>query len=118
MWNQAARLFLVPQAVADARLDPPRTAAALLGAGARYTAKFTEAAGLKPGNEVRVAGVKVGEVDDVTLDGDRVNVTFRVENTWIGDQTQATIQIKTILGQKYLSLNPRCVFASSTWSAA
>ena len=79
----------------------------LLGAGARYTAKFTEAAGLKPGNEVRVAGVKVGEVDDVTLDGDRVNVTFRVENTWIGDQTQATIQIKTILGQKFLSLNPR-----------
>ena len=42
-----------------------------------------------------------------TLDGDRVNVTFRVENTWIGDQTQATIQIKTILGQKFLSLNPR-----------
>ncbi|AZZ83916.1 ABC transporter substrate-binding protein [Gordonia alkanivorans] len=79
----------------------------LLGAGARYTAKFSEAAGLKPGNEVRVAGVKVGEVDDVKLNGDLVDVTFKVENTWIGNQTQASIQIKTILGQKFLSLNPR-----------
>ncbi|MYR08603.1 MCE family protein [Gordonia sp. SID5947] len=79
----------------------------LVGAGARYTAKFTEAAGLKPGAEVRVAGVKVGEVDGVTLDGDRVNVKFRVTNTWVGNQTQASIQIKTILGQKYLALNPR-----------
>ncbi|MEO9326965.1 MULTISPECIES: MCE family protein [Gordonia] len=79
----------------------------LLGAGARYTAKFTEAAGLRPGNEVRVAGVKVGEVDSVKLNGDRVDVTFKVQDTWIGDQTQASIQIKTILGQKYLALNPR-----------
>ncbi|WP_124711541.1 MCE family protein [Gordonia insulae] len=79
----------------------------LVGAAARYTAKFTEAAGLKPGAEVRVAGVKVGEVDGVSLDGNRVDVKFRVTNTWIGDQTQASIQIKTILGQKYLALNPR-----------
>lgn len=79
----------------------------LVGAGARYTAEFTEAAGLKPGAEVRVAGVKVGEVDSVGLDGDRVDVKFRVSNTWIGNQTQASIQIKTILGQKYLALNPR-----------
>ncbi|MCH5644216.1 MULTISPECIES: MCE family protein [unclassified Gordonia (in: high G+C Gram-positive bacteria)] len=83
------------------------TSLPLVGAGARYTAKFTEAAGLKPGNEVRVAGVKVGEVDGVELDGDRVNVTFRVNNTWIGNQTQASIQIKTILGQKFLALVPR-----------
>lgn len=79
----------------------------ILGAGARYTAQFSEAAGLKPGAEVRVAGVKVGTVDDVTLDGNHVDVTFRANNTWIGDQTQASIQIKTVLGQKYLGLNPR-----------
>ncbi|HCS57941.1 MAG TPA: MCE family protein [Gordonia polyisoprenivorans] len=83
------------------------TSLPLVGQAATYTAKFTEAAGLKAGNEVRVAGVKVGEVKDVTLDGDRVDVRFRVSNTWIGNQTQASIQIKTVLGQKYLSLNPR-----------
>lgn len=79
----------------------------LVGAGARYTAKFTEAAGLKTGNEVRVAGIKVGNVESVSLNGDRVDVKFRVSNTWLGDQTQASIQIKTVLGQKYLGLTPR-----------
>ncbi|MBM4480447.1 MCE family protein [Rhodococcus hoagii] len=51
----------------------------IVGAGNRYTAEFTEAAGLKPGNEVRVAGVKVGKVSDVALDGDRVRVTFQTK---------------------------------------
>ncbi|MGV9669173.1 MCE family protein [Gordonia sp. NPDC003504] len=83
------------------------TSLPLVGQAAIYTAKFTEAAGLKSGNEVRVAGVKVGEVTDVALDGNRVDVRFRVSNTWIGNQTQASIQIKTVLGQKYLALNPR-----------
>ncbi|MGV9858740.1 MlaD family protein [Gordonia sp. NPDC003425] len=83
------------------------TSLPLIGAAARYTATFTEAAGLVKGAEVRVAGVKVGEVDSVELDGNRVDVGFRVTNTWIGNQTQASIQIKTILGQKYLALNPR-----------
>ncbi|WP_132992200.1 MCE family protein [Gordonia zhaorongruii] len=79
----------------------------LIGAGAQYTAKFSEAAGLKTGNEVRVAGVKVGDVTGVELAGDKVDVKFRANDTWIGDQTQASIQIKTVLGQKYLALNPK-----------
>lgn len=81
----------------------------LLGAGAQYTAVFSEAAGLKKGNEVRVAGIKVGEVTGVSLNNDegKVDVTFRANNTWIGDKTQASIQIKTVLGQKYLALNPK-----------
>ncbi|ALG85797.1 MlaD family protein [Gordonia phthalatica] len=79
----------------------------LVGAGARYTAVFDEAAGLKAGNEVRVAGVKVGEVTDVSLNRDKVDVKFTANNTWIGNQTQASIQIKTVLGQKYLALNPK-----------
>ncbi len=81
----------------------------ILGAGPRYTAQFSEAAGLQPGNEVRVAGIKVGKVDKVGLnkDGNKVDVVFTVADTWIGDQTQASIQIKTLLGQKYLGLIPR-----------
>ncbi|MFP3467949.1 MlaD family protein, partial [Leifsonia sp. SIMBA_070] len=56
----------------------------LLGAGVTYGANFSEAAGLKPGAEVRVAGVKVGEVRAVELDGDKVRVDMRVNNAWIG----------------------------------
>ncbi|MCQ4149313.1 MULTISPECIES: MCE family protein [Rhodococcus] len=78
-----------------------------VGAGSSYSAEFSEAAGLKPGNEVRIAGVKVGKVTSVDLDGDRVLVDFKVSDAWVGDQTSASIQIKTILGQKYLALDPR-----------
>ena len=79
----------------------------ILGAGSKYTAEFSEAAGLKPSDEVRVAGVKVGTVSDVSLDGDRVLVKFDVRDAWVGDQSTASIQIKTILGSKYLSVEPK-----------
>jgi phospholipid/cholesterol/gamma-HCH transport system substrate-binding protein len=78
----------------------------IIGAGTSYSAEFSEAAGLVPDDEVRIAGVKVGKVSDVELDGDRVVVTFRVKDAWIGDRTGAAIKIKTLLGQKYLSLEP------------
>lgn len=79
----------------------------LLGAGVIYSANFSEAAGLKPDAEVRVAGVKVGNVRSVELDGDKVRVDMQVNQAWIGDQTKASIQIKTVLGQKYVALDPQ-----------
>ncbi|KOS57172.1 MCE family protein [Rhodococcus rhodochrous] len=79
----------------------------LLGAGTVYRAEFTEAAGLQSGNEVRIAGVKVGTVAGVDLDGDHVEVTFTAKDAWIGDTTSASIQIKTIFGHKYLALDPQ-----------
>jgi phospholipid/cholesterol/gamma-HCH transport system substrate-binding protein len=78
--------------------------------GTTYQAEFSEAAGLRSDDEVRVAGVKVGTVKDVELDEahdyKRVLVTFRVEDTWIGDHTTAAIKIKTLLGRKFLALHP------------
>ncbi|GAA2605869.1 MCE family protein [Actinomadura fulvescens] len=73
-----------------------------------HTAAFAEAAGLKPNEEVRIAGVKVGKVTATDLDGDHVKVTFRVDNdVKLGDLTRAEIKIKTVLGAHYLSLDPR-----------
>ncbi|MFI0722903.1 MCE family protein [Streptomyces sp. NPDC021224] len=77
-----------------------------IGGGTSYSADFTEAAGLRPGNEVRVAGVKVGKVTGVSLDGAKVKVTFKVRHTWIGDASTAAIGIKTLLGEKYLAVDP------------
>ena len=34
-------------------------------------------------------------------------VTFRVSDAWVGDRTSATIEIKTLLGSKYLALDPQ-----------
>lgn len=78
----------------------------LIGGGTTYLADFSEASGLKAGNEVRVAGVKVGKVTDVALAGAHVKVTFKVKDTWVGDGTTAAIKIKTLLGDKYLALDP------------
>lgn len=77
----------------------------LIGSGSKHTAAFRDASGLAPGNEVRIAGVKVGKVTGVSLDGVQVKITFRTTEE-LGDQTSATIRIKTVLGQKYLALEP------------
>jgi phospholipid/cholesterol/gamma-HCH transport system substrate-binding protein len=78
----------------------------IIGGGTTYTAYFSESAGLVNGNEVRVAGVKVGQVTEVRLVKTQIEVDFRVKDTWIGNQTTASIQIKTLLGEKYLALDP------------
>jgi phospholipid/cholesterol/gamma-HCH transport system substrate-binding protein len=75
--------------------------------GREYSAALSEAGGLKDGDEVRIAGVRVGKVMSVGLDGDHVKVKFRVEQkAKLGKQTRATVRIKTLLGQKFLMLEP------------
>jgi phospholipid/cholesterol/gamma-HCH transport system substrate-binding protein len=78
----------------------------IIGGGTSYTAYFAEDAGLQAGNEVRIAGVIVGQVTGISLAGDKVAVTFKVKNAWVGNQTSAAIEIKTLLGDKYLSIDP------------
>jgi phospholipid/cholesterol/gamma-HCH transport system substrate-binding protein len=78
-----------------------------IGGGTTYTAYFAEAGGLSPGNEVRIAGVVVGRVTGVSLDGAKVAVTFQEKGAWLGNATTAAIKIKTVLGDKYLALDPR-----------
>jgi phospholipid/cholesterol/gamma-HCH transport system substrate-binding protein len=79
----------------------------LIGGGTTYTAYFTEAAGLQAGNPVRIAGVTVGRVTGVGLDGDHVLVSFKVKNAWVGDASTVGIDIQTVLGDKYLAVAPR-----------
>jgi len=77
----------------------------IIGGGTVYKAAFTEAAGLRPGDEVRIAGVKVGKVDGVDLEGDHVVVAFKIKNAWVGDRSRVDIKIKTVLGAKYLAID-------------
>jgi phospholipid/cholesterol/gamma-HCH transport system substrate-binding protein len=78
----------------------------IIGTGVTYSAYFSEAGGLADGNEVQVAGVKVGEVSKVVLARDQVQVRFKVRDVHLGEQTRAAISIKTLLGEKYLALEP------------
>lgn len=73
----------------------------------RYQALFTEAGGLAPGNDVKVSGMTVGSVSDVSLDKGRALVTFTVKSTVpLGSQTTAHIRTGTLLGERVLTLEP------------
>ena len=79
----------------------------LIGGGDTYHAAFSEAGGLKANDEVRVAGVRVGKVESVDLDGDQVQVTFKIDRgVDIGKDTGAAIKVKTLLGAMFLALEP------------
>src|SRR5690242_526030 len=79
----------------------------LIGGGDTYYAAFSEAGGLKADDEVRIAGVRVGKVDKVELDGNKVKVAFKVDGgADFGPSTGAAIKVKTILGQMFLALQP------------
>lgn len=79
-----------------------------LGGAKDYSAYFTEAGGLQTGAAVQVAGYRVGEVSSVDLDADRVRVTFDVDKgVRLGQQTEANIRTKSLLGAKVLEITPR-----------
>jgi phospholipid/cholesterol/gamma-HCH transport system substrate-binding protein len=80
----------------------------IIGSGDIYHANFAEVGGLKTGNEVRVAGVSVGKVQKIELDGPKVRVTFKIDkNTDFGTETGADIRVRTLLGAEYLALTPK-----------
>ena len=73
-----------------------------------YSAYFADAAGLQPDAPVQVAGLRVGQVASISLDGPRVLVSFDVDDdVRLGDRTEAAIKTKTVLGAKYVEIVPR-----------
>lgn len=79
----------------------------VIGGGDTYYANFSEAGGLQPDDEVRIAGVRVGKVSEVKLDGDHVKVGFKVDTpSQFGSETGAQIKVKTLLGAMFLALTP------------
>lgn len=77
----------------------------LIGGGTSYVAYFTDSANLKADDDVRIAGVQSGKVTDVTLDGDKVRVAFDIKQGWVGNHSTIDLKLRTLLGQKYLSIN-------------
>jgi len=79
----------------------------VIGGGDTYYAAFSEAGGLRANDEVRIAGVRVGKVELVELEGDHVRVTFRLnKDADFGADTGAAIKVKTLLGAMFLALQP------------
>jgi phospholipid/cholesterol/gamma-HCH transport system substrate-binding protein len=71
-----------------------------------YRALFSDATGVVEGDDIRVAGVKVGTVQGVAIaDRTRALVTFSVEDaTQVTEATHATIKYRNLVGQRYIAL--------------
>ena len=71
-----------------------------------YNAVFTNVSGLKGGNFVRIAGVEVGKVRNMTLHKDgTVTVEFAVDkNLTLTQGTKAAVRYENLIGDRYLSL--------------
>ena len=76
------------------------------GSSREYKAEFTDATGVNKGDDIRVAGVRVGTVDKVeVIDRSRALITFSVdEKTAVNGGTNAAIRYRNLVGQRYISL--------------
>lgn len=79
----------------------------VIGGGDTYYAEFAEAGGLQSDDEVRIAGVRVGQVKSIELADGVVRVAFQVKtDSGFGPDSRADIKVKTLLGSMYISLDP------------
>ncbi|MEV0287298.1 MCE family protein [Kribbella sp. NPDC050820] len=72
----------------------------------KYRAVFTDAVGLNKGDDIRIAGVKVGQVDKIALYQDTLAmVTFSVDSDQVLDaSTHATLRYRNLVGNRYIAL--------------
>jgi phospholipid/cholesterol/gamma-HCH transport system substrate-binding protein len=70
-----------------------------------YHAIFTNVGGLRPGDDVRAAGVRVGRVESVDLAGAQARVTFRLASAQpLTSATHLTLRFQSLLGQRYVAM--------------
>jgi phospholipid/cholesterol/gamma-HCH transport system substrate-binding protein len=74
--------------------------------GTSYRAEFTDVTGVLPGDDVRIAGVKVGRVQSVRLVRHTVaQLSFTVdEHVALSTDVHATVRYRNLIGQRYLAL--------------
>jgi phospholipid/cholesterol/gamma-HCH transport system substrate-binding protein len=72
-----------------------------------YKAVFSDATGVVSGDDVRIAGVKVGTVKDIQVyDQDKALVTFSVDaDSQLTSATEAAIRYRNLVGQRYIALS-------------
>jgi phospholipid/cholesterol/gamma-HCH transport system substrate-binding protein len=72
-----------------------------------YYADFSDASGLAAGDSVTIAGIDMGTVTSLSLEGTHILVAFDVKHGGhLGSRTSASISTATALGTRELSLTP------------
>jgi phospholipid/cholesterol/gamma-HCH transport system substrate-binding protein len=76
----------------------------LFTGGYTLTAEFSDANGLRPGDLVQMAGVRVGKVGAITIVGDHVEVKLNVSGAKLSANTEARITPRTVVGKRAVRL--------------
>src|SRR5882757_4363730 len=72
-----------------------------------WYAQFSQAGGLKSGDQVRVAGVPGGQITSLKIRDAMVRATLHVrKSVHLGQDTRANVKVATLLGNHYLDLVP------------
>jgi phospholipid/cholesterol/gamma-HCH transport system substrate-binding protein len=79
----------------------------MLFATPTYYAQFSDTGGINGGDKVRIAGVDVGRVRSMKIEGDKVVIGYSLGGTQIGTQSRASIRTDTILGRRNIEIEPR-----------
>lgn len=75
----------------------------------RLAARFESAAGLKPGSNVEIAGVQIGQVESISLEPIMhiADVKMKIVNdVKIGMESIASIKTAGLIGDKYITITP------------
>jgi len=75
--------------------------------GTTFHAELTDANGLRTGAEVQVAGIRVGRVNKLRIGQQKIVVDFDVKGTSLGKATRASVEVKSLLGEKFLNITPK-----------
>lgn len=75
------------------------------GDGNTYTVRMDDAQGLVEGNAVRIAGVEIGKIDEIHVEGNQavVRINIKKGNTLFDDVCASSL-MKGMLGEKFLGL--------------
>ena len=75
------------------------------GSFTRYHVRFTDVTGLLPGNEVRIAGVKVGSVQGISLKDDQADVVVKLEGSHrITEGNTIQLRYRNLVGERYVAI--------------
>jgi phospholipid/cholesterol/gamma-HCH transport system substrate-binding protein len=77
--------------------------------GYQLKADFVDADGIANASDIRIAGVYVGQVTEIrSVSGGLAEITFRVdkEHAPMHQGTRANLRLQTLLGQKFIELDP------------
>ncbi|MFZ1179765.1 MAG: MlaD family protein, partial [Mycobacterium sp.] len=83
------------------------TSVPMLFAKPAYYGQFTDSGGINTGDKVRIAGVDVGKVEGLKIDGDHILLKFSIGTATIGTESRLAIKTDTILGKKILDVEAR-----------